>query len=726
MSATANNNVSSINLWTAGKCVETMGSYVSWQRDLQSDCCSGGMLLPDLSRSVGICIAWLFVLSWCFLGVALGADTFMASIEVITSKEKTLTKVDPVTGEKKVFHARVWNATVANLTLMALGSSAPEILLNVIEVLGNSFNAGALGPSTIVGSAAFNLMVITAVCIVCLPAGEVRVIKQQAVFLTTAFYSVFVYIWLLIIVIAWTPEVITLTEGIITCVFMVLLLAQAYWADTRWDAFVKKYTSVGVNGLSKKEAAEAIKNANLGKDATPEQLADALKEMQPPKSRAYYRAQAAKGVAGKHTHSTKVVPDNSEPAEGGRKKVEMPADSSTPAFDAESPGIIKWKQAQVDVMESGGHVTLQVIRIGGSKGEVSCDFKTKNQKAVAGKDYEAKEGKITFKDGEMSEQVIEIAIYDDDEFEKDEEFTVVLSEPTGGAKFEKHTDGGEDTDVCTVMIVNDDDRATKLMSALNLLKLDTDSLDLAGTDWKQQILDAFAVDGEGPKAMFMHVLTLPWKIMFACVPPPGLFGGWPCFFAALFAIGFQVILISDFATQMGCQMYIKDSVTAITFVALGTSLPDTFASMQAAVQDKYADNSIGNVTGSNSVNVLLGLGLPWLIGAIYWAAAGATPDWHTRFHYSTGKTPLPKSVYDQYKTTGAFVVLSGDLGLSVIVFTICAIITISMILVRRKYGQELGGNKTGAYGCAVFLVFLWMIYIIMSCLSTYGFVQLKL
>jgi solute carrier family 8 (sodium/calcium exchanger) len=27
----------------------------------------------------------------------------------------------------------VWNPTVANLTLMALGSSAPEILLNVIQ-----------------------------------------------------------------------------------------------------------------------------------------------------------------------------------------------------------------------------------------------------------------------------------------------------------------------------------------------------------------------------------------------------------------------------------------------------------------------------------------------------------------------------------------------------------------------------------------------------------------
>ena len=54
---------------------------------------------------------------------------------------------------------------MANLTLMALGSSAPEILLSVIEVIGNSFYTGELGPSTIVGSAAFNLMCISAVCV---------------------------------------------------------------------------------------------------------------------------------------------------------------------------------------------------------------------------------------------------------------------------------------------------------------------------------------------------------------------------------------------------------------------------------------------------------------------------------------------------------------------------------------------------------------------------------
>ena len=55
-------------------------------------------------------------------------------------------------------------------------------------------------------------------------------------------------------------------------------------------------------------------------------------------------------------------------------------------------------------------------------------------------------------------------------------------------------------------------------------------------------------------------------------------------------------------------------------MALGTSLPDTFASRTAAIKENYADMAIGNITGSNSVNVFLGLGLPWLIAAIYHAA----------------------------------------------------------------------------------------------------------
>ena len=76
-------------------------------------------------------------------------------------------------------------------------------------------------------------------------------------------------------------------------------------------------------------------------------------------------------------------------------------------------------------------------------------------------------------------------------------------------------------------------------------------------------------------------------------------------------IGVVTALIGDLATLLGCVIGMEDSFTAITLVALGTSLPDTFASKAAALGDDNADASIGNATGSNSVNVFLGLGLPW-------------------------------------------------------------------------------------------------------------------
>ena len=75
----------------------------------------------------------------------------------------------------------MWNDTVANLSLLALGTSAPEILLSVIEIVGNNFEAGDLGPGTIVGSAAFNLLFISAICIYCIPEDEIRRIASVKV-----------------------------------------------------------------------------------------------------------------------------------------------------------------------------------------------------------------------------------------------------------------------------------------------------------------------------------------------------------------------------------------------------------------------------------------------------------------------------------------------------------------------------------------------------------------
>ena len=127
-----------------------------------------------------LALLYLFLLLYCFLGVAIIADIFMAAIEVITSKETTIQRKNKKTGILEEIVIKVWNPTVANLSLMALGSSAPEILLAVIGTV-NTLDAqpDVLGPATIVGSAAFNLLVISGICVYAIPAGQIRRVDQM-------------------------------------------------------------------------------------------------------------------------------------------------------------------------------------------------------------------------------------------------------------------------------------------------------------------------------------------------------------------------------------------------------------------------------------------------------------------------------------------------------------------------------------------------------------------
>merc|ERR1712051_205416 len=109
----------------------------------------------------------------------------------------------------------------------------------------------------------------------------------------------------------------------------------------------------------------------------------------------------------------------------------------------------------------------------------------------------------------------------------------------------------------------------------------------------------------------MHFLTLPWKLIFAFIPPTALANGYPTFVISIFMIGACTAVIGDVAGHLGCFINLKDGVNAIAFVAL---------------EDETADNSVGNVTGSNAVNVFLGIGIAWTMAAIYWESQGLTFD----------------------------------------------------------------------------------------------------
>lgn len=115
---------------------------------------------------------------------------------------------------------------------MALGSSAPEIMLSCIETILSleKEKKGELGPSTIVGSAAFNLLIISAVSIV--SVDEPKKIDDLGVFTVTSCMSIFAYVWLVVVLKVWGPEgEVTIIESCLTLLFCVLLIAAAYCAD---------------------------------------------------------------------------------------------------------------------------------------------------------------------------------------------------------------------------------------------------------------------------------------------------------------------------------------------------------------------------------------------------------------------------------------------------------------------------------------------------------------
>jgi len=63
---------------------------------------------------------------------------------------------------------------------------------------------------------------------------------------------------------------------------------------------------------------------------------------------------------------------------------------------------------------------------------------------------------------------------------------------------------------------------------------------------------------------------------------------------------------------VGYTLGIPDTIMGITFLAAGTSVPDTIASVMVA-RNGYGDMAVSNSIGSNVFDILLGLGLPWFL-----------------------------------------------------------------------------------------------------------------
>ncbi len=96
-----------------------------------------------------------------------------------------------------------------------------------------------------------------------------------------------------------------------------------------------------------------------------------------------------------------------------------------------NPGTLHFIRTSYDVTEgTDGFVTIVNIivnRSGGNGGVVSADYATADGNAVAGSDYTAANGTLTWPDGFSGNLTISITIIDDNTAELAESFTVTLS-----------------------------------------------------------------------------------------------------------------------------------------------------------------------------------------------------------------------------------------------------------------------------------------------------------
>ncbi|GBP22218.1 hypothetical protein EVAR_10728_1 [Eumeta japonica] len=452
--------------------------------------CADGLVLPAWQPLLGVPahavalrgIVYFLALAYLFIGVSIVSDRFMAAIEVITSREKEV-RVRRA-GHEQIVVVRVWNETVANLTLMALGSSAPEILLSVIEIAGKNFQAGDLGPGTIVGSAAYNLFVIIAICVFVIPDGEVRKIKHLRVFLVTATWSVFAYVWLYMILAVISPGEVEVWEGAVTFLFFPATVMTAYVADRRLLVYkyLKKGYRVNERGViveaegdgsvelalkpgggdelpddeegrelerSRREyvaVLRELRRAHPHEDLdTVERLALEALMARGPKSRAFYRVAATRKMTGGGDFSRKI----SERAQSDLSEVKAELQrrgSTSPGTEPAGPRF-RFEPAHYTVMENCGEFRVRVVRVGDASGEASVHYATEDGTAEAGSDYVETHGELAFAPGE-TERWFSVRVIDDDVFEEDEHFYVQLSAPRGAALATPST--------ATVVILDDD------------------------------------------------------------------------------------------------------------------------------------------------------------------------------------------------------------------------------------------------------------------------------
>eukprot|EP00041_Stephanoeca_diplocostata_P012633 m.211879 g.211879 ORF g.211879 m.211879 type:complete len:397 (-) comp19030_c0_seq26:1698-2888(-) len=294
--------------------------------------------------------------------------------------------------------------------------------------------------------------------IVAIPASDIRVIERLTVFKVTSFNSLFAYVWLLIILMGVSKDMVEVWEGVLTLLFFPIMIIVAYLADIGYFDSGRPTGVVHSHPVDRNEdftAAEAfLQMRQLAKergcaikDLPPQVIASAITSSEVGQlhfSRAQHKNNAIRRLTGRQ----EIIPNTVYTTNAIESALQDK--STTPELPSFSVG---FRHVHTSVVENAGSVRLIVDKAPGLKGhKCLVAYTTKEGEAKAGEDFVAQSGTLSFQEDE-TEQTIDIRILDDDIEEDDETFTVAITDLqcSNPKAYVSETNA-----VATVVIIDDD------------------------------------------------------------------------------------------------------------------------------------------------------------------------------------------------------------------------------------------------------------------------------
>lgn len=113
----------------------------------QEKCDSYLIFYAETSLANGVRASfYLLGLAYCFIGLSAITGRFFRSMENVVKHSRKVVVWDPSTNTEHIKYEKIWNYAIADISLLAFGTSFPQISLATIDAFRNLGNlyAGVL------------------------------------------------------------------------------------------------------------------------------------------------------------------------------------------------------------------------------------------------------------------------------------------------------------------------------------------------------------------------------------------------------------------------------------------------------------------------------------------------------------------------------------------------------------------------------------------------------